>query len=168
MGICGGYQMMGVEVCDPDHVEGNIDRLPGLGLLPVSTRLKKEKITRQVTFKMATGHSDSCDDACRGYEIHMGETTIIPDAKAKPFTHIIDGVHASESGCIDNHCFGTYIHGILDNAPVIDFLLKPFIEKASSRTVFDYIAFIEEQYDKLAAHIRQHVNMDLVYKLMKK
>ena len=49
LGICGGYQMMGMEVCDPDHVEGDISRLPGLGLLPVTTTLSGEKVTRQVT-----------------------------------------------------------------------------------------------------------------------
>ena len=47
MGICGGYQLMGREVCDPDHVEGEIERLPGLGLLPVSTRMQGEKVTPQ-------------------------------------------------------------------------------------------------------------------------
>ena len=51
MGICGGYQLMGREVCDPDHVEGEIERLPGLGLLPVSTRMQGEKVTRQVRFR---------------------------------------------------------------------------------------------------------------------
>ena len=47
MGICGGYQMMGQEVLDPEHVEGDIERLPGLGLLPISTRMSGEKVTRQ-------------------------------------------------------------------------------------------------------------------------
>ena len=48
LGICGGYQLMGIEVCDPDHVEGDIERLPGLGLLPVTTTMSGEKLTRQV------------------------------------------------------------------------------------------------------------------------
>lgn len=52
LGICGGYQLMGQEVLDPDHVEGDIDRLPGLGLLPVSTRMTGEKVTRQVNFQL--------------------------------------------------------------------------------------------------------------------
>lgn len=52
MGICGGYQLMGQEVCDPDHVEGEIERLPGLGLLPVSTYMTGEKVTRQVRFQL--------------------------------------------------------------------------------------------------------------------
>ena len=51
-GICGGYQLMGQEVLDPDHVEGEIERLPGLGLLPVSTRMTGEKVTRQVNFQL--------------------------------------------------------------------------------------------------------------------
>ena len=66
MGICGGYQLMGREVCDPDHVEGEIERLPGLGLLPVSTRMQGEKVTRQVRFRFL---EDSA--VCEGYEIHL-------------------------------------------------------------------------------------------------
>lgn len=62
LGICGGYQLMGVEVCDPDHIEGDIDRLPGLGLLPVTTTMSGEKMTRQV----------ECEYG-KGYEIHMGD-----------------------------------------------------------------------------------------------
>ena len=183
MGICGGYQMMGMEVCDPDHVEGDMERLPGLGLLPVSTRLTKEKVTRQVKFKIAEDINPSHISAplvggvCNGYEIHMGETVLLPDAKASAFTYMVDEsdkkysqktFDASENGCfVNNRCFGTYIHGILDNAPVVDLLLQPFLEKSSSRTVFDYAAFKEEQYDKLAAHVRQHIDMELVYKIMK-
>ncbi len=177
MGICGGYQMMGMEVCDPDHVEGEIDRLPGLGLLPVTTRLTKEKVTKQVTFRVAH-HKDVL---CHGYEIHMGETSFLPDSKASSFTYIVDdksndnagntlseNQDASENGCfVNDRCIGTYLHGVLDNAPVIDFLLQPFLEKAASKTTFNYTAFKEEQYDKLAAHVRQHVDMELVYKIMK-
>ena len=59
MGICGGYQMMGQEVLDPEHVEGDIERLPGLGLLPISTRMSGEKVTRQVKFGLCSPHSPS-------------------------------------------------------------------------------------------------------------
>lgn len=170
MGICGGYQMMGREVCDPEHVESDTERLPGLGLLPVVTRLTKEKVTRRVTFRLAGGEVD-----CHGYEIHMGETTFIPDAQAQPFTRLADETltdtdnmpEASVNGCMVNErCIGTYIHGILDNAPVIDFLLRPFTGRFSSPTTFDYAAFKEEQYDKLAAHVRRHVNMEVIYRML--
>jgi adenosylcobyric acid synthase len=190
MGICGGYQMMGTEVCDPDHIEGDIDRMPGLGLLPVVTRMTKEKVTRQVTFRLAQGvgcpypgmpsgtspdKNAAVNDICRGYEIHMGETAFLPGADAPAFTSPVsetsaDSVpDASANGCLVNsRCIGTYIHGILDNAPVTDFLLRPFLAKTASRTPFDYAAFKEEQYDKLAAHVRRHVNMDLIYGMLRR
>ncbi len=86
MGICGGYQLMGREVCDPDHVEGEIERLPGLGLLPVSTRMQGEKVTRQVRFRFL---EDSA--VCEGYEIHMGTTTPLADVPVSPLNHLADG-----------------------------------------------------------------------------
>ena len=73
VGICGGYQMMGLSVEDPDGIEGPIATLPGLGLLPIRTIITPEKTTRQVTFQFA-GHE------CRGYEIHQGISTVATDA----------------------------------------------------------------------------------------
>lgn len=158
MGICGGYQLMGQEVCDPDHVEGEIERLPGLGLLPVSTRMQGEKITRQVRFHFLEG-----SETCEGYEIHMGTTTPLADAPASPLNHLADG---REDGYFaDRTCMGTYIHGILDNPSVIDYLLEPFADKLKE-TTFDYKAFKEEQYDKLAAHVRKHVDLPLIYQIL--
>lgn len=158
MGICGGYQLMGQEVCDPDHVEGKIERLPGLGLLPVSTRMQGEKITRQVRFHFLEG-----SETCEGYEIHMGTTTPLADAPASPLNHLADG---REDGYFaDRTCMGTYVHGILDNPSVIDYLLEPFADKLKE-TTFDYKAFKEEQYDKLAAHVRKHVDLPLIYQIL--
>lgn len=158
MGICGGYQLMGQEVCDPDHVEGEIERLPGLGLLPVSTRMQGEKITRQIRFHFLEG-----SETCEGYEIHMGTTTPLADAPASPLNHLADG---REDGYFaDRTCMGTYVHGILDNPSVIDYLLEPFADKLKEST-FDYKAFKEEQYDKLAAHVRKHVDLPLIYQIL--
>ena len=149
---------MGSEVCDPLHIEGDIDRLPGLGLLPVSTTIGGEKVTRQVRFSFLG------DDAvCSGYEIHMGIT--LPDNKEEnsPVNRLEDGT--PDGYFVNDKCFGTYIHGILDNKTVIDYILEPYAEKLN-KTVFDYKQFKEEQYDKLADHVRKHVDMDLVYKIM--
>ena len=155
LGICGGYQMMGVEVCDPDHVEGDIERLPGLGLLPITTTMSGEKVTRQVTCEYGSG-----------YEIHMGETRPFGDASPSPLLHLSDG--REDGYLVDNKCMGTYLHGILDNAPFADFLLKPYTDKmANADKPFDYQAFKEEQYDKLAAHVRKHVDMDKLYQILK-
>ena len=189
LGICGGYQLMGVEVCDPNHVEGDIGRLPGLGLLPVTTTMSGEKITRQVEFSvlftvdglqftddLLASPSDSivyssvnCKPSTvnklKGYEIHMGQTLPFGQAKASPLLHLSDG--RQDGYIVDNKCMGTYVHGILDNASFVDFLLQPFAEKLSqTKASFDYQAFKEEQYDKLADHVRQYVDMQRIYKIL--
>lgn len=156
-GICGGYQIMGQEVCDPSGVEGEMRRLPGLGLLPVSTTMENEKRTRQVQFSFCKMPGNSCE----GYEIHMGSTSPIEENDASPLNILSDGT--TDGYFVDTKCFGTYIHGILDNADVIDYLLAPYIEKTDNRP-FDYKSFKEEQYDKLAIHIRKHVDIEKVYK----
>jgi len=161
LGICGGYQLMGTEVLDPDHVEGEIACLPGLGLLPISTSMTGEKITRQNRFRL-TGEVEA--PWMEGYEIHMGSTRVV-EGEIRPLAVFEDG-HI-DGYLVDETCMGTYIHGILDNPRFIDFLLKRFackIEEAGKP--FDYHAFKEEQYNKLADHVRSHVNMDLVYKIL--
>ena len=158
LGICGGYQMLGVEVCDPDHVEGDIERLPGLGLLPTTTTMSGEKVTRQVEFSFNS-------QLLRGYEIHMGETRPFGDAKPQPLARLSDG--RKDGYIVSQKCMGTYLHGILDNAPFVDFLLEPFAERLQQAgKSFDYQAFKEEQYNRLADHVRKHLDMDLIYKIM--
>lgn len=192
MGICGGYQLMGLEVCDPDHVEGEIERLPGLGLLPVSTHMTGEKVTRQVRFHlvesgdlkvesgelrveswlcngvMPNGHSPLStlnSQLLQGYEIHMGTTIPTHDAPVSPLNLLEDG--RTDGYYVNRTCMGTYIHGILDNPAFIDFLLEPFADKlADTGTAFDYQQFKEEQYDKLADHVRRHINLPLIYQIL--
>ena len=170
LGICGGYQLMGQEVFDPDHVEGDIERLPGLGLLPVSTRMTGEKVTRQVKFQLFENGERATEDgtlklSMSGYEIHMGSTVPIEGTSASPLNMLEDGL--CDGYIVDSTCMGTYIHGILDNPEFIDFLLKPFAGKLSETAeAFNYQQFKEEQYDKLAEHVRQHVDMPLIYKIL--
>ena len=137
---------------------GDIERLPGLGLLPVSTTMSGEKVTRQVT-----------SDYGAGYEIHMGETRPFGDAKVSPLLHLSDG--RDDGYIVDNKCMGTYVHGILDNAPFIDFLLQPFVDKlAEAGKPFDYQAFKEEQYNRqynrLADHVRKYVDIERLYQIL--
>ena len=139
IGICGGYQMLGQTVGDPQHLEGDIEQLPGLGLLPIHTMMTHEKTTRQVSFQFE-------GQECQGYEIHQG----ISDTD-QPILQT-------------DHCIGTYIHGFLDNAPVIDFLLKGKTrEEVSAQS---YADFKEEQYDKLADHVRRYVDIPKLYKIL--
>lgn len=170
MGICGGYQMMGQEVLDPEHVEGDIERLPGLGLLPISTRMSGEKVTRQVKFGLCNPHSPSStlhSPFMQGYEIHMGVTTPVEGAPDSPLNLLENG--STDGYYVDSTCMGTYIHGILDNPEFIDFLLAPFADKLSGNAgAFDYHTFKEEQYDRLAEHVRRHVNLPLIYQILTK
>ena len=164
LGICGGYQMMGVEVLDPDHVEGSIERLPGLGLLPISTSMTGEKVTRQDTFRLAIPSEDA--GLMQGYEIHMGETKSVQDAPLSPLNIFTDG--HPDGYFVDAKCMGTYIHGILDNPAFIDFLLQPWKDKIvnAQSSIVNGQSFKEEQYNKLADHIRKHVDMEKVYQIL--
>ncbi|MDD4971719.1 MAG: cobyric acid synthase [Paludibacter sp.] len=157
LGICGGYQMLGTVLSDPNGIESDIQQLPGLNLLPLRTTLEGEKITKQVEFTFYKGKTD-----CIGYEIHNGRTEVLA-SNIKPLNILKNG---SEDGCIKGNCLGTYIHGILDNAEFVDYLIQPYLINKSDGTSFDYFKFKEEQYDKLAAHVRKHVNMDLVYSMI--
>ena len=153
IGICGGYQMMGKMITDPDGVEGDIRELPGLGLLPVSTTLTQSKTTRQVQFRFL----DS-EEICEGYEIHMGNTV-----SSATLTEDMDG--NKDGSLADERCFGSYIHGILDNSVVLDYILAPY-RRSDSKTNFDYHVFKESQYDALAAWLREYVDIDRIYKIM--
>ena len=163
IGICGGFQMMGIEVCDPDHVEGDIERLPGLGLLPVTTTMSGEKITRQVRFGIPPGTPTHFPHSA--YEIHMGETRPFGQAQPQPFALLDDG---REDGYrVSEKCWGTYLHGVLDNASVVDALLAPFADRLTDNPqTFDYAAFKEEQYDRLADHVRKHLDMKRLYDIL--
>ncbi len=160
LGICGGYQMMGMEVCDPHHLEGEWTRMPGLGLLPVKTVMDGDKTTRQVVFTV--GDSPSM----KGYEIHVGVTRTTGESPEAPLAMMEGG--GTDGYMVSNKCMGTYIHGILDNAPFIDLILEPFADKIKEAgKPFDYAAFKEQQYDLLAEHVRKHLDMNKIYQILK-
>ncbi|NBC82827.1 MAG: cobyric acid synthase [Bacteroidetes bacterium] len=156
-GICGGYQMMGENIQDPLHVEGSIDSTPGLGLLPVETILSGEKKTVQCEFKFRNNN-----EKCTGYEIHMGETKA---SSASPLCKLNNGDH--DGFYLNDKTWGTYIHGILDNPSVIKHILAPFNKEETSGS-FNIRAFKQEQYDKLAQFTRQYVDMDYIYRVLRK
>ena len=156
LGICGGYQMMGIEIIDTQNVESNVQHMPGLGLLPVVTKLEKKKTTRQVNF-LFKGNQIS------GYEIHNGHTTIV-DNNAHPLFTSTDG---TTDGCQNtNHCMGTYVHGLFDNAPFLNFLLQQIKKKSIPTSTFNARKFKDEQYDKLANLVRNNIDLDLIYKIL--
>jgi len=138
IGICGGYQMLGQTVSDPDGIEGSITTLPGLGLLPVETVMTPEKTTTRVEFVFN-------GEKCYGYEIHQGRST------------------TDKQILQEGNCIGTYLHGFLDNEPVINFLLK---DKTTNKQKMTLEEFKNQQYDMLAEHVRKHVDINKLYKIM--
>ncbi|TAJ10744.1 cobyric acid synthase [Marinilabiliaceae bacterium JC017] len=153
IGICGGYQMMGQTITDPKGIEGNLSTMEGLDLFPLQTTITEKKITKQVTFRFQNGNT-----LCKGYEIHMGCST--QTANVIPLNKKTDGT--TEGIFMNKKCWGTYMHGILDNKEVIDTLLAPYTDKQSND--LNYLAFKEQQYDRLAAHLRQHLDIKAIYK----
>lgn len=160
IGICGGYQMMGARLEDPEGLEGNLPVVPGLGLLPQRTIIEQEKVTKQSSFTFLPSGDSS---ACKGYEIHMGRTFLVGEAPERPVVRLeddrVDGYY------LDDTCWGSYMHGILDNPVVLDNLAKGF-DKKDDRPPFDYAAFKEQQYDKLADLVRKHVDMEYIYRTL--
>jgi adenosylcobyric acid synthase len=107
IGICGGYQMLGRAIHDPDAMESRGASVAGLGLLPTETVLGREKTTRVVNATTGRGSS------FRAYEIHLGRTTA--DAPLEPFARLADG---GTEGVCERRVIGTYLHGALENASV--------------------------------------------------
>ncbi len=152
-GICGGFQMMGEWIADPHHVEGQIEKVPGLGILPVETILTEEKVTEQCTFTFQNSEEG------KGYEIHMGETI----AKHESSACMVNG-QKKDGYYLNERTWGTYIHGIFDNISVVNRILKESGKQLA--TQMDFQQFKETQYDKLAQLIRENVDMEYIYKSM--
>ena len=164
IGICGGYQALGESIDDPEGVEGG-GSVAGLGLLPVKTTLRARKERRQFrgVFAAPTGPLASIADAAfSGYEIHMGETTPTVEGLAE-FTSEGTGY------CRDN-VYGAYVHGLFDGAEVVRRLIDALARRRGvaieTGAALDYAALKEREYDRLAATIREHVDMTLIYDVL--
>ena len=150
-GICGGFQMMGRKIYDPDNVESDIKEINGLGIIPVTTTITTVKKTEQVTFSFLNE-----SQPCLGYEIHMGITRSDNSSPLCNINGLDDGYFLNE------RTWGTYIHGIFDNSVVMEYILKqvrPEIEVKQN-----FFEFKNKEYDRLASHVRNSVDMEFIYK----
>lgn len=161
IGICGGYQMLGITISDPHSVESG-GEISGLGLLPVVTVLEKEKHRSQVEgkFTCPTGiFAGLADGTYKGYEIHMGQTRPV-DKQVQEFTS--DG-----SGYCKDNIWGSYVHGLFDSADIVRTIVGALSKEKGldidySR-VMDYKDLKEIEYDRLADTMREYMDMDLIY-----
>ena len=165
-GICGGFQLLGKKISDPNHVESELDEIEGLGLLDIATQMQGTKRTTQV-------QAEHVGQILEGYEIHMGETEI--SDSLTPFSRIIlqNGEETSRyDGAVspDKRIQGTYLHGVFDNSQwTRDYLNQIRIEKGLepiTDQAIDLKEFKDLQYDKLAAIIRDAVDMKKIYQIM--
>jgi adenosylcobyric acid synthase len=147
LGLCGGYQMLGRTVADPDGVEGPAGAVEGLGLLDVETVLTGDKRLEPVQGE--AGGAPFC-----GYEMHMGTTTG-PDC-ARPFARLADG---TPEGAIsaDGRVTGTYVHGLFGD----DRQRSAWLTRlGAAPSAIAHAALIETTLDRLAAHLAAHIDLD--------
>ena len=175
IGICGGFQIMGKRLID--GVESGIDEMEGLGLLDCETVFARNKITTQVTGQIhpnVTGlFAPGKSLPLTGYEIHMGETT--RGQHTRPFTVITSRNKKAlqfEDGAINEQgsAAGTYIHGLFDNADFTRTLLNQLRAGKGIAPLplsqFSYQLYKEQQFDILADAMRQHIDIEEIYKIM--
>lgn len=161
LGICGGYQMMGDCVHDPDGLEGRPGSTEGLDLLPVETALKAPKTTTLTRFSWQ-GTNGS------GYEIHMGQTH---RKGGKSLFQIVsrNSITASdEDGCVVNDfkIIGTYIHGIFDNPEITALWLNRIGLPNIKTSKLEGIEARDKEYDLLAEHFEAHIQTDSIIEII--
>lgn len=181
LGICGGYQMLGLRVADPVGVDGIAGEEEGLGLLDACTVFLPAKETHLVEAEV-TGSAGFLEEICHttlhGYEVHMGTTIRLPGAQ--PWLRITRRSNSPADipeGAVDaaGLVFGTYLHDIFHN----DHLRRAFVnwlrrrrglpalpEALDLRAAPDSSALREKRYDELARIVRAHLDMEFIYRLL--
>jgi adenosylcobyric acid synthase len=169
VGVCGGMQILGMEIRDPSGLEGGGD-VRGLGLLPINTTLEAEKVTRPASVELLTaeifGQVMECGNAT-GYEIHLGVTEY--NSEAKPLFELTrkGDAHSVSDGVAsaDRRIIGTYLHGLFDD----DKFRHAFIRAARAAchlnpaTIYaDVKAEREARFDRLAEHVRQSIDLNQI------
>lgn len=172
-GICGGYQMLGSQICDPENVEEG-GSIRGMGLLPVFTVLKREKKRCQaegIINNLEGIFSGISGCRFRGYEIHMGKTTYMDAAgrnKGDAGRNLEDMPVVSFGS---HNVYGSYVHGLFDREGISNGVIKILAEKKGisiKEGMFeDYQSYKEKQYDKLADTLREYLDMEVIYGMLR-
>ncbi|KAA2311460.1 cobyric acid synthase [Pseudooceanicola sediminis] len=152
LGLCGGYQMLGRGVSDPDGIEGRPGRTQGLGLLDVETVMKPGK-----RLALSQAHHLASGAPLSGYEIHLGETTGPDCARA----WLTLGARPEGAASADGLVRGCYLHGLFSS----DAFRAAYLAELGGASQPGYDAMVEKTLDALAAHIENHMNLDQVLDL---
>ena len=161
LGICGGYQMMGNTVHDPDGNEGRPGATAGLGILPVETELKAPKVTTLTKFsRQGVGGS--------GYEIHMGQTLLKGGDPLFQVNERNSAPVGDEDGCIspNSNGMGTYIHGLFDNPEITRFWLAHIGLADLEISTTGGPEARDREYDLLAEYFENHIDTNGIMELI--
>ncbi|MDA8206075.1 MAG: cobyric acid synthase [Thermaerobacter sp.] len=168
LGICGGYQMLGRVVRDPDALESSRREVAGLGWLPIETTLASPKRTAWVQGHLAGPWAGV---PVKGYEIHMGRTDSIGNVAPLASVRAAGEEEWRSDGVVtdDMKVIGTYLHGILDNQGFRELWLNHVRQRAGvgpASAVLSITALRNHAYNRLATAIRGHLRLDLLYASM--
>ena len=161
LGVCGGYQMLGEQLDDPDGTEsGKPQSLRGLGLLPTTTVFTEQKHRAQVR---TTAGEQFAGAKLEGYEIHTGKTSV----QGTPFCVQEDG---TPEGCAQDNVFGTYLHGLFDTGELTEKLTEYLCKKKGltpeQTRLIPMQEYRQQQFDLLADGVRQALDMKAIYRAM--
>jgi adenosylcobyric acid synthase len=172
-GICGGYQMLGKHITDPDLVESDLLEAEGLGLLDVDTELAGDKQTREVSGTVLEGAAAlglAGVEQVAGYEIHMGVTT--RGALAKPLFALarfggFGETFADGAVSVDGRTWGTYLHGLFDDAKLRHALLDDLrARRGLEPAARPQGVSLDDELDRLADHLAVHLDLEWIWDLL--
>ena len=170
-GICGGYQMLGLSIEDPQGIEEG-GSMEGMGLLPIKTILKadKKRSRSEGCFKRIHGIFEGLSGLkCKGYEIHAGESE--PAGEDEGIISINDGVDIKHNdGCQRGDVYGTYLHGIFDDRKIIHTVLSSLGRKRGIMIdpddISSYDEIREREFSRLSTVVRSCMDMDEIYRIL--
>jgi len=171
IGICGGYQMLGSSINDPDHVESAVQQSQGLGLLPMTTAFLPTKETHQIKGEVVADRgllAEAQGVIFEGYEIHMGRTGSAETNAAFRLRERSTKPCDSLDGCLDKsgRVLGTYIHGLFHNQELRRGILRQVAcSKGQSLNFTGGDHQREVEYERLAKLVRDSLDIDLVYSI---
>ena len=168
-GICGGFQMMGQKIMDPQNMESNLKEISGLDLLDIETVMETVKTTTQYKNKIKNAQgilSGTEGIEISGYEIHQGYSYPVNEEKTE-IKCIFDDKKLK--GAVKGNIVGTYIHGIFDNSEFTSHFLNEVRKRKGldkKEENFSFSEYKNKEYDKLAQVLRENVNIEKIYEII--
>ena len=179
-GICGGFQIMGQKIMDPEKIESDLKEISGLGLLDIETVMKSDKTTTQYknTVKNVSGILTGTEGMeIKGYEIHQGYSYPVNEKNEE--NNNSENILKNDTGClfgeeklkgaVKDNIAGTYIHGIFDNSEFTSHFLNEVRKLKGLDRIdenFSYSDYKNREYDKLAEVLRENIDIKKIYEIM--